>query len=125
MTAVDYFDGRGTPNERDTLPEFLANLSRYGIDGKVTTHHPDLPLEGEFDFVFIDGAHDRDSVTADIAKALDVLSPGGLIAFHDYGTTDPGVITAVNEFIERGAKLLSRHESLAVVRPPAAIPMEV
>ena len=125
VTAVDYFDGRATPNEGDTFPRFVANIRRYGLVDKVTTHHPDLPIEGEFDFVFIDGAHDAESVKADIAKALDVLAPDGLIAFHDYDTTDPGVVAAVNEFIERGATLLSRHESLAVVRPPAAIPMEV
>lgn len=134
VTAVDYFDGRGTPRRRDTLPDFTANIERYGLADKVEHRHPDSPLPlVEYDFVFIDGAHDYDSVVSDIAKALNVLAPGGLIAFHDYRDQpgehnhgwDPDVTQAVNELIAEGGELVSRHATVAVVKPPALIPLEV
>jgi predicted O-methyltransferase YrrM len=134
VTAVDYFDGRGTPNPQNTLDAFKANLDRYGVQDKVEVCHPDgEPPLPYYDLVFIDGAHDYESVRADIYKALDALKPGGLIAFHDYrrrpgeydGRWDAGVTQAVNELIADGAELLSTHATLAVVRPLAAIPLEV
>jgi SAM-dependent methyltransferase len=125
VTAVDYFDGRATPCPQDTLPAFNANLERYGVADKVTTIHPDLPFEGEYDLAFIDGAHDYDSVMADIERCREVLKPDGLLAFHDYGVTDPGVIDAVNQLLAEGGQAISLTNSLAVVKPPAAIPLEV
>lgn len=129
VTAVDYFDGRATPVPRNTRPEFEANLKRYAVYSKVAIFTPDefscaaLP---EYDLAFIDGAHDEDSVREDIRKALGVLNPGGLLAFHDYrdNDRDVGVMAAVNELLADGGKLISQHDSLAVVRPPAAIPLE-
>jgi SAM-dependent methyltransferase len=125
VTAVDYFDGRATPQPEDTREKFEANVRRYGVADKVTPHHPDDPLEGEYGLALIDGAHDEDSVRADIRKALDVLATDGLIAFHDYHAGDPGVVAAVEELLADGAELLSTHDTLAVVRPPAAILLEV
>ena len=45
-------------------------------------------LGGKFDFIFIDGNHHFDYVVSDTNKALDVLAPGGVIAWHDYGMMD-------------------------------------
>jgi predicted O-methyltransferase YrrM len=125
VTAIDYFDGRATPVPTSTREAFDKNIARYGLEDKVTACHPDVPLEGEYDLAFIDGAHDVDSVRADIQKALAVLAHDGLIAFHDYSQGDPGVMLAVNEFTDAGAEIISQHDSLAVVRIPAAILMEV
>lgn len=123
VTAVDYFDGRATPNPKGTLEAFRQNIERYGVAEKVTVCNPDNPLSGEYDLVFIDGAHDYESVAADIEKARQVLSPHGLLAFHDYGLEcHPGVKQAVDEL---GGELISVHETIAVVRPPAAILLEV
>lgn len=127
VTAVDYFDGRGTAVPQDTLPRFLANIQRYGVADKIDTHHPDDPLPcGEFDLAFIDGAHDAMSVRLDIKKALEAIKPDGLLAFHDYRSPiDPGVTLAVDELLASGGELISVHASVAVVRPPARIPLEV
>jgi precorrin-6B methylase 2 len=131
VTAVDYFDGRGTHNRRDTLPEFKANIERYGVAHKIEAKHPSWLDKGElprpeFDLVFIDGAHDFKSVQADIIHAQNHLAPDGLIVFHDYSTlTDFEVVQAVDAFLADGAELISVTETLAVVRPPAAIPLEV
>lgn len=133
VTAVDYFDGRGTPAPQDTRQAFDANLARYDVASKVTVCHPDqeIPLP-EYDLAFIDGAHDAESVRRDIARCLECLKPDGLLAFHDYrsrpgehdGSWDAGVNEAVNELLAHGGELLTTHATLAVVRPPAAIPLE-
>lgn len=132
VTSVDPHDGRGTQVHQDTFEQLVDNLHRYGVRAKVTPH-VDTFQEFKFqnictpyDLIFIDGAHDYQSVSDDILNACDLLAPGGLIAFHDYRSPiDPGVTKAVDEFIATGADLLSTHDSLAVVRPPAAVPLEV
>lgn len=127
VTAVDYFDGRGTPQPCDTLETFRNSLERYGLTDKVSVCHPHEPFTlPEYDLAFIDGAHDYDSVKHDISRVREVLAPNGLIAFHDYkAPMHPGIEEAVGELIADGGKLLSTHETLAVVRPPALIPLEV
>ena len=127
VTAVDYFDGRSTPQPRNTLMEFKRNIERHGLADKVTICHPDaeIPLP-EYDLAFIDGCHHLPFVREDIRKARKVLKPDGLLAFHDYQhPTDPGVEEAVDELLHDGGELLSLTDSLAVVRPPARIPLEV
>lgn len=137
VLTVDPFDGRGTPAPGDTYKRFCENVARYGVADRVGTLTgtaadvvPKLDPES-FDLVFIDGAHDADSVRTDVRLALTVLRPGGLIVFHDYrlyagevadGLWNPGVTAAVNEFLAGGAELLGRCDSLAVVRPPATVP---
>jgi SAM-dependent methyltransferase len=134
VVSIDPFNGTATPQPGDTFAKFQAALQAYGVSEKV------LPLRAttdmafsevtatgdQFDLVFIDGAHDLDSVKFDLDFALQMLAPGGLIAFHDYrtysgefdGRWDPGVTKAVDEFVASGAELVARHDSLAVVRPP-------
>ncbi len=121
VTACDYFDGRGTPQPRNTLPDFTNNIARHGLTDKVVICHPDesFPLP-EYDLAFIDGAHEYDAVKADIDKALMALAPDGLIVFHDFNhPSHPGVEQAARECGE----VLSVTDTLAVVRP-AGILME-
>lgn len=133
VTAVDPLDGRATPENRDTGEALLANLERYEVAARVAVHRGTsrdvLPaLKTAYDLVFIDGAHDYASVCEDIDLALARLKPDGLLAFHDYRTRpgecdggwDPGVTAAVHKLIAGGARLLSRHGSLAVVQPAPA-----
>lgn len=51
--------------------------------------------DGSLDFVFIDAAHDFDSVLADIRAWLPKVRPDGVLAGHDYGSRRRGVIRAV------------------------------
>jgi predicted O-methyltransferase YrrM len=49
------------------------------------------------DLVFIDAAHDYNSVLQDIKAWLPKVKQGGIIAGHDYNDTWPGVKQAVQE----------------------------
>lgn len=131
VACVDTFDGRGTAQGGSTRAVFERNLRRYGVDSKVNVYPgesaavlPNLPPI--YDLVFIDGSHDRESVRRDAELASACLRPGGTLAFHDYGDIDWGVTEAVDEFVSQpGAAILGRVGTLAVVRPPAAAPVEV
>lgn len=128
VTAVDYFDGRGTPVPMNTSAAFDAAVMRHDVAHKIYKAHPELsslPYD-EYDLAFIDGAHDAESVRRDIAKCLRVLSPQGLLVFHDYKNPfHPAVTGVVEDLLSDGGELLSVTETLAVVKPPACIPLEV
>lgn len=135
VECIDPFDGRGTPDQRDTLACFCANVQTYGLTGKVrlhigTTEDVTAQVEAGFDLAFIDGAHDFASVQEDINAALRLLAPAGLLAFHDYRRPgDLGVTMAVDALLKSGATLLEVTDTLAVVRPgkcePAPKPLVV
>src|SRR5690606_4951761 len=101
VTAVDYFDGRGTPTPKDTLTDFHRNLQRYGVADKVEACHPDSePPRLAYDLLFIDGDHSREAVEADVQKYLPYLAPDGVMAFHDYNEPcHPGVTEVVSELL--------------------------
>lgn len=52
------------------------------------------------DFIYIDAAHDKESVAADIALSWPLLSTGGILSGHDYEFQHDGVRDAVDEFAE-------------------------
>jgi predicted O-methyltransferase YrrM len=51
----------------------------------------------EFDFIYVDVAHDRRTTAEVIQRALPRLKPGGVLAGDDYNT--PGVRAAVDELL--------------------------
>lgn len=55
----------------------------------------------EFDFIYIDGAHNYEAVATDILHWFPKVKKGGVLAGHDYHITIPGVVRAVDEFGER------------------------
>jgi SAM-dependent methyltransferase len=130
VTAIDPHDGRGTHVPQSTIGRMKLNLARYGVSAKVqirqaTAAEAHASMNGDaFDLIFIDGAHDRESVAADIDIARQRLAPGGLIAFHDYRSdADPGATAAIDDLLQSGGELVSLVESLAVVRPPSLVPI--
>ena len=58
----------------------------------------ELFAPGTVDFVYIDGAHDYDSVHRDLRLWLPKLSDRGILAGHDFDDQHPDVIRAVTEF---------------------------
>ena len=128
LDCVDPFDGRATPHPRDTYPEFTANCRRYGVANRVTAYRIPFAegvqqLTGGYDLVFIDDDHSVDAVRQAIALARQLIKPGGLLAFHDYG--DPvhvGVKAAVDEWLASGGELRKRHASIVVVAEGGTVP---
>jgi predicted O-methyltransferase YrrM len=55
------------------------------------------PYYGKMDLVFIDANHSYSYVKADTQNALKMLSPQGVILWHDYDFIHPGVFRVVNE----------------------------
>ncbi len=50
-------------------------------------------------FGFIDGNHDPDSVKSDFYLLWERLSPGGCIAFHDYGADLPQTTATIDQIL--------------------------
>jgi predicted O-methyltransferase YrrM len=61
-------------------------------------------LGGPFDMIFIDGCHSEAYVRSDSQNALNHLSPGGVIVWHDY-CTYPGVAKVVDQLAHVGTKM--------------------
>ncbi len=90
VTAVDWHQGDFHAGEGDTEAGFRANLERYGIQNVtvVVARIEDAKIKGPFDGVFVDAAHDAESVARDWQIAVRVCREGGWVAFHDYGRFD-------------------------------------
>jgi len=85
--------------------EFKLNTRHFNN----ITHHKeysynisDTFLDGYFDFIYIDGAHDYESVKKDIE--LYTPKTKELIGGHDYQKEWPGVVRAVNEAFQEPFK---------------------
>lgn len=52
-----------------------------------------------FDFIFIDGAHDYQSVRNDIKLGYSAIKPGGILSGHDFQKHWEGVVRAVTELV--------------------------
>ena len=61
-----------------------------------------------YDFIFIDGLHDGDTVLSDGINGLKTLNDGGLIAFDDM--TLPAVRGAVAKFVEHAEETCAINE---------------
>lgn len=104
--VVDTWLGSGLEHEHDpdiingtlfeTFSKNLAPAQGYFNPLQMTSvAAAELYSDASLDFVFIDGAHDYDSVRADIEVWTPKIRPGGTIAGHDYAFGP--VMQAVNE----------------------------
>lgn len=66
--------------------------------------------------LFIDGLHDYESIRKDIDAYLPLVKLGGLVAFHDYGNSFPGVVRAVKETLNDGRLEILRNGYLLTTR---------
>lgn len=129
--AVDWHRGDADLGDRDTLCAWWTNVRRHHVEDQVVglVGRAQQVLgrldAGAFDLAFVDAYHAYDAVVSDIESALRVVRPDGVLAFHDYCATWPGVVQAVDELVERllrggrlarqGGRKLRVVDSLAVV----------
>lgn len=74
------------------------------------------PYEGRVDFVFVDGAHNREYVRNDSEKGWRMLRRGGIIAWHDCAPNDPDVIRYLLES-SYGASLIVGTSLAFAIKP--------
>jgi len=118
LIAVDTWEG--SPGEevhaadgpsgkaRETFLDTLARLAAQRPEGPFvrdrigeSVREAEFIRDGSCDTVFLDGAHDRQSVLADLAAWTRKVKPGGLLCGHD--RNEPGVSRALTEFFGPGA----------------------
>lgn len=89
----------------DPYQQFLENMIKtnsidYLIPIRKMSHEAATDFRNNsLDFVFIDAAHDYESVSRDIMAWIPKIKKGGVIAGHDKSW--PGVRRAIDELIER------------------------
>jgi hypothetical protein len=101
--SVDWHFGDGATLNFETWEAFGRHTREYRKAGRVIAvagrFDQVLPLlqPASFELIFHDGAHDEESVKADLRLALPLLSWDGVLCVHDYGLF--GVTPAVDALI--------------------------
>jgi predicted O-methyltransferase YrrM len=75
----------------------------YG-DSATFDFHPYLGL---MDFVWVDAAHSYAACLADSLRALTLLAPGGMIAWHDYANSTEREVSEALEDLQRHSSLFA------------------
>jgi len=78
---------RGKP-----MTERITQLFLDSRDIDVAEHR------GKYDFIFVDGGHSYDVVKNDTEKSLEMLKPGGVIAWHDYAPRSERMVEFFRDF---------------------------
>ncbi len=124
VLAVDNFQGLSTCGEdtvwynrhfqrlgaRTTLEIFRENFAALGftprsepvVSDSLAAAQALAARRGSIDLVFIDGDHAYAACKADIEAWAPFVKPGGVIAFHDFGSRADGVTRAIFEEIKAG-----------------------
>ncbi len=104
LVSVDTFRANETGQAQDqlnsTYNEFAANLSGYENVVPVIGRSDFVYLafkDDYFDFLFVDGMHDYNSVKSDVINYLPKLKKDSVVVFHDYSDAWPGVQRCVDE----------------------------
>jgi len=96
----------------DVYDKFESNMKSAGVFNILNTIRGDSSesadrfSDNSVDFVFIDAAHDRDSVKKDISAWLPKVKKGGILAGHDYGNKETAVKEVVDEFFGDRVKVI-------------------
>lgn len=96
-----YFDGR----EDVSIEQLWGNTATFDYS----------KLNGPIDLVFVDAAHDYVNKKIDSEKAFSMVSPSGVIIWHDYAqVANPDVTRCVVEFAKDHRIFHLRNTNLAV-----------
>lgn len=88
VTCIDPFLGGEDLPDHDSYAEFEQNMKACGVWDRLTVYRARsgdvLPgLIREYRLVLIDGSHEYPNVLADLARAKDLVVPGGVLLFDD------------------------------------------
>jgi predicted O-methyltransferase YrrM len=124
LYAIDPHEG--ILGEGSSLPDFRRNIRSLGVRRRVEELIvPSVEAAKilaaravRLRLLFIDGAHDEESVRQDIRGFLPLVRPGGLIALHDCEENGefPGVFRAYRSELEPRVEVVDRARSLLVTR---------
>lgn len=94
-----------TINPPETQRILELNLRKYSKDNRVVINNTwsnALRFETQkFDFIYVDGSHERLDVLRDAVLAFEVLKSGGIMIFDDYGwSKNDETKIAIDNFIE-------------------------
>lgn len=98
--AIDPHNGGVDQHESIwTLPEFEQNIERAGVGDGVTpivatSREAAAEFSQPIELLFIDGAHELESVRHDLDAWTPKVVEGGVIALHDTGRNQPPLIAA-------------------------------
>ena len=87
----------------DVRATFERNMQELGVPVRILAE-PSVEAAGRFedgscDLVFLDAAHDEESVAADLRAWVPKIKPGGVLAGHDLCPKTPGVGHALMQFV--------------------------
>jgi hypothetical protein len=90
--------------EEDVEATFRANMEALAIDVEVLAESSVAAAarfsEGTVGRVFLDGGHDEETVTHDLHAWFPRLTADGLLGGHDYDEKHPGLVRAVDAFVQ-------------------------
>jgi len=91
-------------------------IERIHSDSKLYDYSP---LHGSVDLVFVDGWHSNPEVDRDTENALKLVSPGGVIVWHDYNREYPDVVDCLRRLSRRLPLAQARDTALVIARMSA------
>lgn len=98
-----FYGGSHYTNTLDILNDILSRLNMGGLITPFKGNSPAFMGQHgngtRFRMMFIDGDHTYQGVKKDIEALSGALASGGYICFHDYCSSFPGVIQAVDEMV--------------------------
>lgn len=110
-------------NEHLRLTEtFSANGLPFSETGHVIRIWGDSKIVGKrwplsVDFLFIDGDHSEPGVIGDIQEWMRHVKPGGVVAFHDYGSNNwPAVKQTVDRLVAGDLECIAHEDTLIAFR---------
>lgn len=110
ITVIDTFEGSDEHKDMDIDTKNLRSRFEENIKDKadrVTIHEGKSQdvlkkLDGQFDFIYIDGSHYTSDVLQDAVLSFSLLKNGGIMIFDDYEwfiSSNLQPKTAINSFI--------------------------
>jgi hypothetical protein len=86
----------------------LDNVKVFKTDSRLLRFSSDQ----RFVFGFIDGNHDPEAVKSDFSLLWPHMTPGGVLAFHDYGGDLPQTTAAIDEMLDCYGSSIEKCETL-------------